>query len=94
MRLTGISDFAARAVRTSGTETNEKVSAPTASTAVRREDGVDVSTVFATPERTPPFDGDRVSEIRKAIAEDRYPLVPTKIADALIAAKLYGIVGS
>ena len=40
------------------------------------------------------FDAERVAQIRKAIEQDRYPLVPAKIADAIIAAKLYGIVGS
>lgn len=33
-----------------------------------------------------PVDGDRVSEIRKAVESGTYPLVPAKIADALIAA--------
>ncbi|MBY8824467.1 flagellar biosynthesis anti-sigma factor FlgM [Sphingomonas colocasiae] len=34
----------------------------------------------------PPIDHDRVSLIRKAIAEGSYPVVPAKIADAMIAA--------
>lgn len=33
-----------------------------------------------------PIDTDRVSEIEKAVAEGRYPIIPTKIADAMIAA--------
>lgn len=33
-----------------------------------------------------PVDADRVAEIRKAVAEGRYPLQPTRIADAMIAA--------
>ena len=36
--------------------------------------------------RQAPVDHDRVSEIRKAIEQGRYPLQPAKIADALIAA--------
>ena len=35
-----------------------------------------------------PIDADRVAEIRKAIEEDRYPVVPARIADAMIAAGL------
>ena len=33
-----------------------------------------------------PFDTDRVAEIRKAVEQGRYPIVPTRIADAMIAA--------
>lgn len=34
----------------------------------------------------PPIDQDRVALIRKAIADGSYPVVPAKIADAMIAA--------
>lgn len=34
----------------------------------------------------PPVDHDRVAQIRRAIETGRYPVVPTKIADAMIAA--------
>lgn len=37
---------------------------------------------------TPPIDRDRVALIRKAIADGSYPVVPAKIADAMIAAGL------
>jgi negative regulator of flagellin synthesis FlgM len=33
-----------------------------------------------------PVDQDRVAEIREAIEHGRYPVIPTKIADAMIAA--------
>jgi negative regulator of flagellin synthesis FlgM len=36
----------------------------------------------------PPVDGERVAEIAKAIAQDRYPMLPMKVADAMIAAGL------
>jgi negative regulator of flagellin synthesis FlgM len=36
----------------------------------------------------PPVDGERVAEIAKAIAQDRYPVLPVKVADAMIAAGL------
>jgi negative regulator of flagellin synthesis FlgM len=40
----------------------------------------------------PPVDADRVAEIRDALRDGTYPLVPTKIADAMIAAQLgFGI---
>lgn len=35
-----------------------------------------------------PVDAERVSEIRKAIESGSYPIVPTRIADAMIAAGL------
>jgi negative regulator of flagellin synthesis FlgM len=34
----------------------------------------------------PPMDQDRVAQIRKAIEQGRYPVVPARIADAMIAA--------
>ncbi|MEM7690065.1 MAG: flagellar biosynthesis anti-sigma factor FlgM [Pseudomonadota bacterium] len=41
----------------------------------------------------PPVDADRVSEIREALKDGTYPLVPTKIADAIIAARVgFGLV--
>lgn len=36
----------------------------------------------------PPVDGARVAEIAKAIEQDRYPVLPMKVADAIIAAGL------
>lgn len=33
-----------------------------------------------------PVDGERVSQIRKAISSGNYPLMPTRISDAMIAA--------
>ena len=40
------------------------------------------------PAAAPPVDRERVAEIRKALEEGRYPLVPTRIADAMIAARV------
>lgn len=37
---------------------------------------------------SPPVDTARVDQIRKAIEEGTYPLIPTRIADAMIAAGL------
>lgn len=36
----------------------------------------------------PPVDAERVAQIRKAIENGSYPVVPAKIADAMIAAGL------
>lgn len=36
----------------------------------------------------PPVDQERVAEIRKAIKDGRYPLVPHRIADHMLALKL------
>lgn len=36
--------------------------------------------------REAPVDHDRVAEIRKAVEQGRYPVLPAKIADAMIAA--------
>jgi len=43
---------------------------------------------LATAGGSAPVDAERVAEIRKAIEEDRYPVIPTRIADAMIAAGL------
>jgi negative regulator of flagellin synthesis FlgM len=34
----------------------------------------------------PPIDAERVAEIRKALEQGTYPIVPAKVADAMIAA--------
>ncbi|WP_249171763.1 flagellar biosynthesis anti-sigma factor FlgM [Erythrobacter sp. JK5] len=36
----------------------------------------------------PPVDSDRVAEIRAALEDGSYPLVPARIADAMIAARV------
>lgn len=52
------------------------------------EKDVEVSRRELIGSRQAPVDTERVEAIRNAIAEDRYPLIPTKIADAMIAAQL------
>ena len=49
-----------------------------------------ISTSASNAGPAAPIDQDRVKEIRKALETDSYPLVPAQIADALIAAELYG----
>lgn len=81
----------ARAVRTaagasdSTTATTRPVApaaaAPaTAAPAVVRSDALNAG--------TPPVNADRVAEIRKAIETGSYPVIPTTVADAIIAAGL------
>ena len=45
-----------------------------------------VATSFASAGAEPTIDHDRVAEIREAVEQGRYPVLPTKIADAMIAA--------
>ncbi|NCP19832.1 MAG: flagellar biosynthesis anti-sigma factor FlgM [Erythrobacter sp.] len=40
-----------------------------------------------------PVDADRVAEIRKAIKDGTYPLLPVEIADGIIAAGLFQSIG-
>lgn len=37
---------------------------------------------------TPPVDAERVARIKKAIADGKFPLVPSTVADRLLALKL------
>ncbi|QWC58400.1 flagellar biosynthesis anti-sigma factor FlgM [Erythrobacter sp. 3-20A1M] len=53
----------------------------------RQEAGVLVETKALLAESGPPVDNDRVREIRKAVSDGTYPLSPTRVADAMIAAK-------
>ena len=47
-----------------------------------------VQTSAALDPGKPPVDENRVSEIRNAIQRGTYPLLPTRVADAMIAAGL------
>lgn len=50
--------------------------------------GVNVELSNRVEAGQPPVDADRVAEIRAALQDGSYPIVPTEIADALIAARL------
>jgi negative regulator of flagellin synthesis FlgM len=56
---------------------------PTGSGAAKSGDVAMTTVVSAGSEA--PVDHDRVAEIRNAIEQGRYPIVPAKIADAMIA---------
>ncbi|MEE4540149.1 MAG: flagellar biosynthesis anti-sigma factor FlgM [Erythrobacter sp.] len=60
-------------------------SATTTGIALEVDTGFDAS--------SPPLDADRVAEIRKALKDGRYPLVPAEIVDAMIAARLSSAIG-
>lgn len=72
---------------TQGKQAGQATHRPTGQSAETKL-GVSVETREAASAGSPPIDNDRVSEIRDALKEGRYPLVPSKIADAMIAAKL------
>lgn len=50
--------------------------------------GVAVELRAAVSAGQPPVDNSRVEEIRNALRDGSYPIVPAQIADALIAARL------
>ena len=64
--------------------------APAAAPAAAARPGVAVEIGAASEVdlASPPVDADRVDAIRRALREGTYPLVPTKIADAMIAAQV------
>ncbi|MEG3163435.1 flagellar biosynthesis anti-sigma factor FlgM [Sphingomonas sp. PB2P19] len=47
-----------------------------------------VATLAAEMAATPPVDSDRVAQIKQAIKDGRYPIMPARIADSLIASRL------
>ncbi|MCZ8134698.1 MAG: flagellar biosynthesis anti-sigma factor FlgM [Porphyrobacter sp.] len=50
--------------------------------------GVSVEIGGGVDAASPPVDAERVAEIRAALQDGSYPLVPTKIVDAMIAAQV------
>lgn len=92
MRLTAVPEIVNRAARPASAAAAEAVTSPAASAPVRQNLAEGVVTARSVFESQPLVDSDRVAEIRKAIADDRYPIIPTEIADAMIAAKLYGTI--
>ncbi|MEM8724230.1 MAG: flagellar biosynthesis anti-sigma factor FlgM [Pseudomonadota bacterium] len=50
--------------------------------------GVSIEVGTSVSAGEPPVDADRVAEIRAALQDGSYPLVPAKIADAMIAARV------
>ncbi len=50
--------------------------------------GVAIEVSRALDPSSPPVNTDRINEIRKALRDGSYPLVPAQIADAMIAARI------
>lgn len=50
--------------------------------------GIALEVSAASEAATPPVDAERVSQIKAALQDGSYPLVPTKIVDAMIAAQV------
>jgi len=84
--ISGPNGVAARAVATAATP----VRAADAARPVRADTAETEASALslASAGTSPPVDSERVAQIRKAIEEDRYPVVPARIADAMIAAGL------
>lgn len=65
-----------------------QVSAPPPPAAQATAAATAVQTSQALDAGKPPIDDNRVSQIKDAIQKGTYPLLPTKVADAMIAAGL------
>ncbi|MDP5102916.1 MAG: flagellar biosynthesis anti-sigma factor FlgM [Erythrobacter sp.] len=50
--------------------------------------GISVEVSAPAADTAPPVDAERVQQIRSALQNGTYPLVPAKIADAIIAAQV------
>lgn len=62
--------------------------APAASRTPATAPGISVEVSAAADTTAPPVDAERVQQIRAALRDGSYPLVPAKIADAVIAAQV------
>jgi len=93
MRIVGTPEGARTELRQSASVgPAERVASTQAAASQAREAEAPVTTSRVTAGIKAPVDKNRVAEIRKALEDDRYPLVPTQIADAMIAAKIYGTI--
>jgi negative regulator of flagellin synthesis FlgM len=61
---------------------------PIATPGKARAAGISVEVNAPSNVATPPVDAERVRDIRNAVRDGSYPLVPAKIADAMIAAQV------
>ena len=50
--------------------------------------GISLEVADASDSARPPVDAERVAQIRDALREGSYPLLPAKIVDAMIAAQI------
>ncbi|PKP65770.1 MAG: flagellar biosynthesis anti-sigma factor FlgM [Alphaproteobacteria bacterium HGW-Alphaproteobacteria-7] len=84
-KLPGINPVRALAT---GDHAQIEARAPTANPGKAPVAGISVEVSAAADAATPPVDAERVQEIRNALRDGSYPLVPAKIADAMIAAQV------
>lgn len=70
----------------------QSASAP-ASQPHARSLGISVEANASYETAQPPIDSARVSQIREAIESGTYPVVPARIADAMIAARMFVSIG-
>ncbi|MEE4451864.1 flagellar biosynthesis anti-sigma factor FlgM [Novosphingobium resinovorum] len=73
-----------RLARVTGGDTTTTVAKATTSSTVSAAPSIETSQALAAGKA--PVDTDRVALIRQAVESGTYPLVPAKIADAMIAA--------
>lgn len=84
-RLTGSSPLRAVGNRDTAARTS---ATPRESGVASAEQGITVETGNRVAAGSVPVDGDRVATIREALRDGSYPIVPARITDALIAARL------
>jgi negative regulator of flagellin synthesis FlgM len=85
-KLQGIA--APRAVSTSERAQIETRPGPAPRPVAAAPSGVSIEVGGALDSASVPVDAERVAEIRAALQDGSYPLVPTKIVDAMIAAQV------
>lgn len=86
-KLPGVS--AARALAAGDRAQLEARARPAAASgSVPAAPGISVEVSSAPDAVSPPVDAERVAQIRDALKDGSYPLVPTKIVDAMIAAQV------
>lgn len=64
-------------------ETSPRTTAPAAP-----QQGVSIELKGSVDAAQPPVDAERVAQIREALKDGNYPILPVKIADAMIAARM------
>lgn len=93
MRDFGLPDIGGPAGLRRGVAPVERVSAPRkAADQTAETQGMTSVAALAAGEQAP-VDADRVAQVRKAIEDGTYPLIPHEIADGIIAAGLFQIIG-
>ena len=81
-----LSAISARIARKAGGDSMPGANGIAANKQTATTSGAAVETTEALDPGAAPVDADRVQEIRKAVESGNYPLIPAKIADAMIAA--------